>query len=131
MIDRQSVRDWAQAYERAWRTAGTEALDTLFTVDATYQFGPFQPPQRGLDAIRVLWNAERAGPDEAFEMDFHLVAVDDPRAVLRLDVRYGQPNPEHFRNIWVLEFTPDGRCMAFEEWPFSARYPAPHHAPAP
>jgi uncharacterized protein (TIGR02246 family) len=129
MIDMQSVQEWVRAYERAWRTAGTEQLNTLFAVDATYQLGPFQQPHRGLEAIRALWDAERAGPNETFEMDFDVVAVDGPRAVLRLDVRYGQPHPEHFRNIWILEFTPEGRCSAFEEWPFSAEHPAPHHAP--
>jgi hypothetical protein len=63
MIDRSSVREWIQVYERAWRTAGTDQLDRLFTVDATYRMGPFQEPHRGIDAIRVLWDAERAGPD--------------------------------------------------------------------
>jgi hypothetical protein len=129
MIDRSSVREWVQVYERAWRTTGTDQLDRLFTVDATYRMGPFQEPHRGLDAIRVLWDAERAGPDEEFEMDFDIVAVDDPRAVLRLEVRYGQPNPQAFRDIWILEFAPDGRCAAFEEWPFTADRSAPHHDP--
>jgi hypothetical protein len=31
------------------------------------------------------------GPDEEFTMTFELIAVDDPRAVVRLEVRYGPP----------------------------------------
>jgi hypothetical protein len=127
MIDESGVRAWVRLYERAWRTAGTDQLDGLFTSDATYQMAPFEEPHRGLDAIRALWDAERAGPDEEFEMDFDIVAVDDPRAVVRLEVRYGLPHPQQFRDLWVLEFAPDGRCQAFEEWAFSPERPAPHH----
>ena len=119
MIGKSSVGDWVRRYERAWRTAGTDQLDGLFTTDATYQTAPFQEPHRGLDGIRVLWDAERAGPDEEFTMDFDVVAVDDPRPVVRVEVRYGPPDRQHFRDLWILEFAADGRCLAFEEWPFS------------
>jgi hypothetical protein len=119
VIDEASVRSWVESYERAWRTAGTGPVDELFAPDATYQMAPFQEPHRGLPAIRVLWEAERVGPDEEFEMDFEVVAVDEPRAVVRLEVRYGRPHHPVFRDLWVLEFAGDGRCRAFEEWPFS------------
>lgn len=131
MPDETTVEAWVRAYERAWRTAGTDQLDRLFTIDATYQMSPFQEPHLGLDAIRVLWDAERSGPDERFEMDFHIVAVDDPHAVVRLEVRYGDPRPQQFRDLWILKFDRDGRCQAFEEWPFTAEHPAPHHTPSP
>ncbi|MEK8104630.1 hypothetical protein NKG94_04510 [Micromonospora sp. M12] len=38
-IDRKHVEDWLAAYERLWRTPGTDALATLFTEDASYQQG--------------------------------------------------------------------------------------------
>lgn len=129
MPDKSTVDAWIRAYERAWRTAGTDQLDQLFTTDATYQQSPFQEPHRGLDAIRVMWDAERSGPDEAFEMDFDIVAVEDPRAVVRLEVRYGGPRPQRFRDLWIVEFAPDGRCRAFEEWPFSPKRSASQQTP--
>ncbi|MGH9011085.1 MAG: nuclear transport factor 2 family protein [Acidimicrobiia bacterium] len=119
MIDSSSVRAWVGAYERVWRTAGTDQVAELFTTDATYQMSPFAEPHCGLDAIRRLWDAERTGPDEEFIMTFDVVAVDDPRAVVRLEVLYRPPEREHYRDLWILEFTPDGRCRSFEEWPFS------------
>jgi hypothetical protein len=119
MIDESIVRAWVEAYEEAWRTPGTDQLGELFTADATYQMAPFEEPHRGLDAIRVLWDAERAGPDEAFEMDAAIVAVDDPHAVIRVEVRYGRPHRALFRDLWVIEFDPMGRCRSFEEWPFA------------
>jgi hypothetical protein len=86
VIDGSSVRAWVAGYERAWRTAGTDQIGELFTTGATYQMAPFQEPNRGLDALRALWDTERAGPNEEFEMDFDVVAVDHPRAVVRVEV---------------------------------------------
>ncbi|SCL36486.1 SnoaL-like domain-containing protein [Micromonospora pallida] len=129
MIDESSVTAWIRRYERAWRTAGTDQLDGLFTTDATYQMAPFEEPDRGLAALRIRWDAERTSPDEEFTMDFDLVAVDPPRAVVRLEVRYGEPSRQHFRDLWILDFASDGRCRSFEEWPFSAPPPVPHQAP--
>jgi hypothetical protein len=119
MIDNQSVQAWVGAYERVWRTAGTDRVADLFTTDATYRMAPFKDPSRGLDGIRRLWDAERDGPDEQFTMTFDVVAVEDPRAVVRVEVLYGPPKREHFRDLWILEFAPDGRCRSFEEWPFA------------
>jgi hypothetical protein len=129
MIDRPSVDAWVQAYEEVWRTPGTNRLAELFAADATYRMAPFREPQRGLDAISRLWEAERAGPDEAFTMTFEIVAVDHPRAVIRLDVHYGPPTGEHWRDLWILEFDADGRCGSFEEWPFTPDRPPAQDQP--
>ena len=55
MTDRAAVATWVEQYERAWRTAGTEPLATLFTDDATYSMDPYDEPVRGLAAIDALW----------------------------------------------------------------------------
>ena len=67
-MDQDDVRRWVDAYERAWRGAGTSGLVGLFTDDATYRASPWQPPIEGLGAIGVFWEAERDGPDEEFTM---------------------------------------------------------------
>jgi len=41
MPGRAEVTAWVAGYERAWRTPGTDALDGLFTPDATYSQGPY------------------------------------------------------------------------------------------
>jgi hypothetical protein len=120
VLDADAVQAWVGRYEQAWRTAGTHLLDGLFDPAATYQTAPFDPPHVGIDAIRVLWDAEREGPDEAFTMTSSVVAVTDPVAVVRLEVRYGRTG-QVFRDLWVLRFGADGRCAAFEEWPFWPR----------
>ena len=81
MSDRATVASWVAAYERAWRTPGTELLGELFTEDATYRLAPFEPPIAGLAAISQMWERERTGPDEKFVMSSEVVAVDGDVAV--------------------------------------------------
>ena len=109
---------WLAGYERAWRAPGTDLLAELFTDGATYQADPYDEPIRGLPAIAAFWEREREGPDEVFTMDAELLAVDGEQAVARVHVRYGDPAVREYRDLWLIRFAPDGRCGAFEEWPF-------------
>jgi SnoaL-like domain len=116
--NRDRVRDWLDGYERAWRSPGTVGLRELFTDDATYSTAPYRRPHEGLPAIAELWEAAREGPDEAFTMSSEIVAVDGDIAVVRVDVDYAGPPALEYRDLWLIEFAADGRCRAFEEWPF-------------
>ncbi|MEU6019929.1 YybH family protein [Micromonospora sp. NPDC048871] len=117
-MDREQVTGWIAAYERAWRTPGTEALATIFTEQASYRQGPYRKPVVGLPAIARMWEAERDGPDEVFQMTSEVVAVEGDTAVARLEVRYGDPVDQEYRDLWIMRFAEDGRCASFEEWPF-------------
>jgi hypothetical protein len=111
------------AYERAGRTPGTAVLGELFAPSATYRAAPFDEPIAGLSSIAAFWEAERDGPDEAFELEWEPVAVDGTVAVARLEVRYGDPVTRVYRDLWVISLDADGRCTAFEEWPFFPERP--------
>jgi ketosteroid isomerase-like protein len=126
-VNREQVADWVAAYERAWRAPGTGALAGIFTPDATYRQGPYDEPVTGLPAIAGLWEAERDGPDEAFRMTSEVIAADGSAAVARVEVSYGNPVRQEYRDLWVLHFADDGRCASFEEWPFWPE--GPDHAP--
>jgi ketosteroid isomerase-like protein len=117
-MDGYALIRWVEAYERAWRTRGTEALAELFAPDATYSTAPFEKPHRGLPAIVKLWEAERDGPDEIFAIESEIVAVEGNTGVVRVEVRYGKPVRQEYRDLWIVTFGEDGRCTAFEEWPF-------------
>jgi len=117
-MDAAQVTAWIDAYELAWRSPGTGALDRLFTEDAIYSQGPYDEPATGLLAIKRMWEAERTGPDELFTMAYEIVAVDRPVAVARVEVRYGDPVTQAYRDLWIMQFAADGRCDSFEEWPF-------------
>ena len=110
---------WVDAYERAWRSPGTAALTEIFTDDASYLQGPHKQPVTGLPAIARMWEAERDGPDEAFDMGRDVVAVDGDTAVVRVEVRYSPPHGDLWRDLWILRFVADGRCAWFEEWPIA------------
>jgi ketosteroid isomerase-like protein len=117
-VDRAGVAAWLAAYERAWRTPGTEVLADLFAPDVTYSYDPYEEPVRGLDALGPWWDEGRDGPDEVFTMTTEVVALDGDVAVARAEVAYGEPVRQEYRDLWVVRFGADGRCRAFEEWPF-------------
>ena len=125
MTDRATVLRWLAGYEAAWRAPGTEALASLFTADASYLQSPYAQPVTGLDAIGSMWEAQRQGPDEAFSLATDILAVDGPVAVVRAEVRYGEPSCQEYRDLWVIRLEEDGRCAWFEEWPF---WPERQHA---
>ena len=130
-MERARFSTWIDAYERAWRTPETDWLSYLFTPDATYSMAPFEEPHRGLDAIAKLWEREREGPDEVFRMESELIAVEGDVGVSRIEVWYDEPVRRHYRDLWIIRLAPDGRCAAFEEWPFwpgQSQY-APGHEP--
>ena len=56
------IEAWIAAYERAWRTAGTESLRELFAEGATYRMSPYEEPASGLAEIGALWERERRAP---------------------------------------------------------------------
>jgi SnoaL-like domain len=122
-VDRPGLERWLDAYERLWRTAGTAGLADLFSEDASYSTGPFREPHRGLEAISRMWESDREGPGEAFEMEREIVAVDGATGVVRLEVTYGEPRPEHYRDLWIVRLDGQGRCSHFEEWPFWPEQP--------
>lgn len=118
MTDRAMVSQWVADYEAAWRAPGTEALAGIFTEDAGYLRSPYAEPDAGLDAISRMWDLERDGPDEIFTLATEIVAVDGITAVVRAEVRYGDPVRQEYRDLWVMRLGDDGRCSWFEEWPF-------------
>ncbi|HEX6753109.1 MAG TPA: nuclear transport factor 2 family protein [Solirubrobacterales bacterium] len=114
----ERVDAWVGDYERAWRSAGTGSLRELFTEDATYRMSPYEDPATGIAAIAELWEREREGPEEPFEMRHEIVAAEADTAVVRVEVQYGGPERLQYRDLWIVRFAPDGRCREFEEWPF-------------
>ncbi|HMD47282.1 MAG TPA: nuclear transport factor 2 family protein [Acidimicrobiales bacterium] len=118
MTDRDDVERWVGRYEAAWRSPDPRTLAEVFTVGATYLHSPYAEPIVGLEAIAAMWDAERDGPDEVFTLETGIVAVDGDTAVVRAVVRYGQPVHQEYTDLWVIALDGDGRCHAFEEWPF-------------
>lgn len=117
-MTRGELEAWITEYEKAWRTPGTRTLGELFAPDVTYLTQPFAEPLRGLDSLGPFWENERRSPDEAFALQSEILAVDGDTGVARIEIRYDPPDGQVYRDLWIVTLGPDGRCTAFEEWPF-------------
>jgi ketosteroid isomerase-like protein len=118
VTNRATVSSWLAGYEAAWRAPGTGGLAGLFTSDAIYLKSPYEQPITGLDEISRMWEDERDGPGEVFTLATDILAVDGPTAVVRAEVRYGDPLRQEYRDLWVIRLADDARCTWFEEWPY-------------
>lgn len=118
MTDRMAVSRWLADYEAAWRAPGTDGLAGIFTADAAYLQSPYADPVVGLADIRRMWDQERDQPDEVFTLATSILAVDGDTAVVRAEVRYGDPISQEYRDLWVIRLRDDRRCFWFEEWPY-------------
>jgi ketosteroid isomerase-like protein len=115
MTGRDDVMRWVAGYERAWREGDVEAVAGLFTEDARYRRSPYEPAAVGPAAIGAFWREDEG---EKFAVEAEPVAVEGRHAVVRLQVRYGDPVHEEYRDLWVLRFAADGRVEDFEEWAY-------------
>jgi hypothetical protein len=106
---------WVDGYERAWRARDPGAVERLFTEGAHYRRSPYERSEVGHAAIRGLW-LDDVGSQ--FTMRAEPVAVEGRDAVVRLEVRYGEPVHQEYRDLWVLRFAEDGRVEDFEEWAY-------------
>lgn len=117
-MTRDELEGWLDSYERLWRTEGTEGLAEIFTPDAFYSNGPYEDPFEDLGEITEMWEDERRSADEAFTVEREILAIEGDTGVVRLQVDYGEPKPQQYRDLWIVRLDEDGRCFHFEEWPF-------------
>ena len=106
---------WVAGYERAWRNGDLDAVAELFTEDARYRPSPYEQAEVGHAAIRAFWLDDEG---QTFTVRAQPVAVEGRDAVVRLEVRYGDPVRQEYRDLWVLRFAADGRVEDFEEWAY-------------
>jgi hypothetical protein len=114
-MDRADVLRWVTKYEQAWREGDLAGVEQLFTDDAHYRPSPYEQSEVGHDAIKAFW-LDDAG--EVFTVRAEPVAVEDCQAVVRVEVYYGDPVRQEYRDLWVLRFAADGRVSDFEEWAY-------------
>jgi ketosteroid isomerase-like protein len=126
-MDRDEVMQWVAGYEHAWRTGDLDAVAELFSDDVHYRTSPFEDSKIGHAAMRDFWIDD---DDDVFTMTASPIAVEGRDAVVRVEVRYGDPVHQEYLDLWVLRFGDDGRVEDFEEWaywpgkPFSATDPS-------
>ena len=107
--------EWVAGYERGWREEDLGAVERLFTADARTARHRTRSPRSATTAIRAFW-LDDAG--QTFTMSAWPVAVEGDQAAVRVDVSYGSPVRQEYRDLWLLRFAADGRVADFEEWAY-------------
>ncbi len=121
----EHVLAWVAAHDEAWRSNDPEAIGNLFAEDGIYHLGPWEGPWRGRvgaivgrQAIVEAW-ATAFDPDERFDADIEIVAIEARRGVVRRTITYdgaGREPPSRFGCLWIVDFDADGRCREYQEW---------------
>ena len=114
-MTRDDVMEWVTRYELAWRERDVDAVAVLFGDEARYRRSPYEPDDIGHAAIRAFWLED---DDVVFRMAAVPVAVEENTAVVRVEVWYGEPVTQEYRDLWLLSFGSDGRVDEFEEWAY-------------
>jgi predicted ester cyclase/ketosteroid isomerase-like protein len=112
------VEAWLRSYGDAWEARDPDAAASLFTEDASYQWGPFEAPLTGRPAIGARWSEATSGQDDVrFQSD--LLGMTEDHAVAEWScafVRPGTGRRVSLRGIFLLRFAPDGLCRELREW---------------
>lgn len=121
------LSSWLDAYGRAWEERDADAAASLFTDQATYQWGPFEEPLRGREAIRERWaSALDAQADVSFGHE--PLALGAAAGFARWWVSFAVPVARQrvqLEGIFQVALDDDGRCTEFREWWNAEEEPLP------
>ncbi|MGC5170250.1 nuclear transport factor 2 family protein [Micromonospora sp. DT81.3] len=110
----ESVQNWLDRYLVAWGSNDPDDIRALFTEDATYAGGPFDPePWIGREAIVEGWLAHR---DEPGSWTFEGVPLVYADGVGIVQGRTDYADGDVYANLWVIGLADDGRAHSFVEW---------------
>jgi len=108
------VQNWLDRYLVAWGSNDPDDIRALFTEDATYAGGPFDPePWVGHEGIVEGWLAHR---DEPGSWTFEGVPLVYNDGVGIVQGRTDYADGDVYANLWVIGFADDGRADSFVEW---------------
>ena len=111
-----TLREWLEAYRRAWEGADVEAAVALFTDDAVYRSHPFRPPHVGHEGIRRYWTGATSGQANVSVAFGEPVAAGRHAAVEWWTRMHQQGEDVTLPGCLVLRFAADGRCEELREY---------------
>src|SRR6188472_350607 len=118
-MTRDDVQHWLNRYIEAWRANDAATIETLFTDEAEYRYRPYgDEVLRGAKAISASW-LESPDDPASWEAAYEPFAGEGGRAVAGGWRRYagdGTGPGRAYRNAYLLEFGPGGRCRSFTEF---------------
>ena len=102
---------WAARYFEAWRSNDRALVESLFTEDAVYHYGPFRAPARGRVEIVQRW-LEHPPPDN-IRTAHEIIAVTADTAVIHWTVSFDTTAMD---GVLIVKFDEHGRCREHREW---------------
>jgi hypothetical protein len=108
------VQNWLDGYRVAWETNDPADIRALFTEDATYAGGPFDPePWNGREGIVDGWLAHKDEPG-TWSFEGAPLVYSDGIGVIQCRIEYDSGRV--YASLWVVTFADDGRARSFVEW---------------
>ena len=117
-LSESQLRDWLDAYGRAWESQDPDAAAPLFTEDTEYFETPFVEPARGRKGVHAYWTAT-TGNHEGVKFTYEIKAVTGNIGIARWSSRFTRVSTGaavHLDGVFVLEFGEDGLCSRLREW---------------
>lgn len=105
---------WMDGYVLAWSSNDPEHIQALFTEDAVYDPQTEDGEWEGIDEIVEKW-IEVGDSEDNWDFEWLALVETDDLAVVTCRTRYFQPEAS-YRNLFVVRFAEDGRCLDFTEW---------------
>ena len=112
-LTRSHAQSWAERYFLAWRTNDRATVESLFSEDAVYFYGPFRPPARGREAIVARWIGN---PQADVTTQFEVVAIEGRVAVIQWRVAFPKEGRTELDGVLIVRFDADGVCSEHREW---------------
>jgi hypothetical protein len=115
MIAIADANDWATRYFIAWKTNDRVLVESLFSEDAVYYYGPFRPPAQGREEIVRRWieNGSQRNVTTAHEV----IAVNEDRAVIHWTTSFDtDAGTTSMDGILLITFDDRGTCREHREW---------------
>lgn len=103
--------EWAARYFEAWKSNDRAMVESLFTEDAVYYYGPFRPPATGREEIVQRW-IENVPPDNV-RTTHEIVATSGDTSVIRWTVTFDATEMD---GVLIVTFDAHGRCREHREW---------------
>jgi len=108
------VGTWLENYRIAWASNDPDDIRALFTDEATYAGGPYDPePWIGIDEIVEGWLRYRDEPG-TWTFEGAPLVYSDGIGLVQGVTAYD--NGRDYANLWVIGFADDGRARSFVEW---------------
>lgn len=111
-----TVREWLDAYKKAWEERDPDAAAALFTDDAPYREQPYEEPFVGPRGVRDYW-ARVTATQEGVHLEYGEPVVQGDRAAVEWWVTLVNGGAEvTLAGEFMLRFDESGRCRELREY---------------